>query len=596
MTLIRTVSMRRLRSISETGLRWLARHGLNAPVAMAFACAGIWATPVGADLVSPYGGETAPNFVELSVNDDHVRVALEIDLNDYPYFVIPDDGSGASLAERTGRNFDVLADGIVLERVVHALDVRPRAKRQTAATAMALPRPRSEKVVFVEMAFPLQQRPERITFIPPLNKDGIPLASLGMVADHADVPVTDYRYLSRAETMIPNWEDPWYSSFENPNLTRHHKSPLMSFLSMEPREVRHEIIFRLKDLEAWADLDLGTAERLSAGQVAAIKDSAAAFFGQHNPVIIDGVNVAPASVNVSRIAVGAEGLRILPDEADADRTTMLMGVVLSYPHSVLARTVEMHWDLFPDGVDIIPLTLSDPAGSVPGQIYRADPVVTWTNHLTAWDDPQTTPVVVRTAGTVNLPLLAMGFGLATLVFALTAWWSTSFRRTLLLGACGACVAAAVMTFPVKQALSVSINSDLTEMTSHAVMQGLLDNVSTAMLEPQDEAFVAALDPFVDEGNQASVGTELRRGLSVTLPSGAVAKTDGILDLQVESITPGQSRTDHQILANWTAQVSGSHWGHFHRQAVIYRGLVNVSQQGDEWQLEGLTILSAKSKG
>lgn len=596
MTLIRMASMQRLRFISETTLRCTAQLFSQGRAAIVLASIGIWGVPAMADLVSPYGGETAPNFVELSVNKDHVRVALEIDLNDYPYFVVPDDGSGASLADRTGQNFEVLSDDVALTRVVRAIDVRPRVQRQTAATAQLAPRPRSEQVVFVDMEFPFQDQPERITFVPPMNEAGVPLASLGMVAEHVGVLVTDYRYLSRAETIVPDWDDPWFSAFENPNLTRHHKSPLMSFLSMEPREVRHEIIFRLKDLEAWAELDLGTAERLSEGQIARIRDSAAALFGQSNPVTIDGTVVPPATVTVSRIAVGAEGLRILPDEAEADRTTMLMGVVLSYPHAVLAQEVEMNWELFPDGMEIIPLTLSDPAGSVPGQIYRDDPVVTWTNHLTAWDDPQTAPVVVKTAGSLNLPLMALGFGIATLVFAFSAWRSGALRRSLLLGVSGACAAAAVVTYPVKRAIPVSINSELTEMTSQAVMQGLLENVSTAMLEPQDETFVTALDPFVDKGNQDSVGAELRRGLSVTLPSGAVAKTDRVFDLQIESVTPGQSRNEHQILANWTAQVSGSHWGHFHRRAVTYRGLVNVSQQGDEWQLDGLTILSAQKQG
>ncbi len=68
------------------------------------------------------------------------------------------------------------------------------------------------------------------------------------------------------------------------------------------------------------------------------------------------------------------------------------------------------------------------------------------------------------------------------------------------------------------------------------------------------------------------------------------------DLNVESFAPGEDRNQHQVLANWTARVSGGHWGHLHRQTVSYRGLLDVSRHGDLWMLDDLTIISAKTGG
>ncbi len=589
---IKTASMRLSRFTSEAS----QRITLSLSGAIFLGCLMLGPSPAIADLVSPYGGETAPSFAELVVENDRVRVALEIDLSDYPHFVAPDDGEGTSLADRTGQTFIVSADGQPLNPVVRAIDVRPRTPRQTAASRVVAPRPRSADVVFVDMEFQFQGQPEQITFTPPLNEAGIPLASIGMVAEHAGVPVTDYRYLSRSETMLPNWQDPWFTTFENPNLTRHHKSPLMSFLSMEPREVRHEIIFRLQDFEEWTDLDLGNAERLSPDQVAKIKSETAAFFERHNPVSIDGANVDAQTVQVSRIAVGADGLRVLPDEAEALRTTMLLGVVLSYPHNALANRVDMTWQLFPNDVETIPVTLSDPAGAVPSQIYKSDPAVVWNNHLTSWEDPQTQPVVVKTAGIMNLPLFAIGLGLAAALCAVLARRSTATRRTVFVRLFGAFAAASVVTLPIRYSLPFLNDRAPDEAATHLVVEGLLGNISTAMLEPNAQRFETALNPFVDADSRTQVGDELRRGLSVTLPSGALARTDKIVDLQIESLSPGETRGDHQILANWTAQVSGGHWGHLHRQSIQYRGLMNVSRYGDQWQLDGLTVLSAKKEG
>ena len=562
-------------------------------VGSALASFAIGANPSIADLVSPYGGETAPNFVELSVQPDHVRVILEVDLSDYPIFVIPDDGSGTSLAERTGQNLQIWADEEELTTTTNTIDVRPRISRQTATSAQYRPRPRSENVVYVDMEFPFAGNPERIKFIPPLSSDGIPLASLGVVVEHMGVPVTDYRYLSQAETMLPDWDDPWFSKFENPNLTRHHKSPMMSFLAMEPRVVRHEIILRLKDFETWADLGLGGAERLTPDDVARIKSGVSDFLATKNPLAVDGKPMKPETVQVSRIEVGAEGLRVLPDEAEANRKTMLLGVVLSYPVATLPNRVDLAWELFPEGLDVIPITLSDPAGSVPSQIYTTDPVVSWNNHLKTWTNPKTRPVVVKVSGVTQVPSFAFGLGFLCLICAYFSFQRANGQRLILFGLTGAFGAAAIVTYSLSNP-STAPNPD--EIATHQIVEGLVTNIGTTMLETRGDNALAAMEPYVEAVNRDKVQTEMRRGLSVTLPSGAMTRVEAISDLNVESFTPGEERNQHQALANWTARVSGGHWGHLHRQAVSYRGLLDVSRHGDHWMLDDLTIISAKTEG
>lgn len=549
-----------------------------------------------ADLVSPYGGETAPNFVELSVEADHVRVVLEVDLSDYPVFVVPDDGSGKSLAERTGQNLQIWADGKELTSTTNTIDVRPRIPRQTAASTQFRPRPRSNNVVYVDMEYPFNGKPERIRFVPPLSADGIPLASIGVVAEHMGVPVTDYRYLSQPETMIPDWSDPWFTTFDNPNLTRHHKSPMMSFLAMEPRVVRHEIILRLKDFEGWTGSDFGGAERLNADQIAAIKSDVAGFFVSKNPLTIDGKPMSPETVDVSRIQIGAEGLRVLPDEAEANPKTMLLGVVLSYPVRALPSRVDLAWELFPDGLDVIPVTLTDPAGAVPSQVYASDPIVNWNNHLTTWVNPKTGPVVVKTAGVAQMSSIVFGLGLLCLICAYSSLKHTHGKRLVLLGLTGAFGAGAIVIYSLKNPLPFAPAPVPDEIATHQIVEGLVTNIGTTMLETQDVGVIAAMEPFVEASNRDQVEAEMRRGLSVTLPSGALARVEVISDLNVESFKPGEVRNQHQALVNWTARVSGGHWGHLHRQAIYYRGVFDVSQRGDQWMLDGLTIITSKTGG
>ncbi|MCL5779264.1 hypothetical protein M1105_20100 [Limibaculum sp. FT325] len=556
-------------------------------------CWLMFAWPAAADLVSPYGGETAPSFVELAVLEDRVHATLEIDLEDYPLFVTPDDGSETSLAERTGRTLTIAADGVPLAPVTRVVDVRERKPRVSAATAVVPPRPRSAEVVYVELEFPFAGRPDTVTFTPPLDADGMPLASLGALVEHMGVPVTDYRYLSRPETLRLDWEDPWFSAFENPVMTRHHKSPLMSFLSMEPREVRHEIIFRLRDLEQWTDLGVGDAATLTAAQMAEVEKRAAAFFADRNPVTIDGQSVQPADIRVSQIAVGVEGLRVLEDVPETDRATALLGLVLSYPRPSLADEVAMTWELFPDDATMVPVTLVDPAGGVPEQVRPDDPTVRWTNFLTVWEEPKSKPITVTAASVVTLPLASIGLLMAGLVAGWSALRTGGRWRSASIAAAGAVLIAAVAAFPVSTGIALPRGATPTPEAAHAILSGVLDNVSAAMLETRPSGYDAALASFVSEDHRNAVGSELRRGLSVSLPSGARALTDGMADLSIEEITPASDGAGTQILASWSAEVSGGHWGHLHRRKVSYRALFEVTRTQGHWFLDGLTVLSAQ---
>lgn len=543
--------------------------------------------PAHADLVSPYGGETAPNFAELMVMEDRVRVALEIDLADYPKFVAEGGDASDSLSERTGRTLAVAADGVGLEPVTRIVDLRDRKPRVSAARPMVTPLPRSDKVVYAELEFPFEGRPQTVTFTPPLDQEGMPVASIGMLAEQLGVPVTDYRYLSQAETLVLDWQDPWFSAFENPNLTRHHKSPLMSFITMEPREVRHEIIVRLRDLEGWVDLGLGDARHLSSAQMDGVKRQAAAFFAERNPLVIDGEPAQPADVRVSGIAVDVSGLRVLEASEALDRTAMLLGVILSYPRSSLPAEVAMTWELFPRGLEAVPVQLIDPAGGVPSRATTAEPRVTWNNVLKTWEDPTIVPVQFE-GRRLAVPILTLG----CLTLAAFAGWHARSpqRRWRWAGLSGLCLAAAFLVLPLRLPIPLPTGTPGSQAAA-TISQDLLRNAATALLETEEQAYHRALTGFVAPDALPAVGAELRRGLSVTLPSGARARTDSIEEIAVEEVT----RQDEgvSLLTSWTAEVSGGHWGHLHRRALRYRALMDVMEDDGTWKLRALTVLSAR---
>ena len=131
--------------------------------------------------------------------------------------------------------------------------------------------PADKRVVYAELIYPFKGKPPRLTIIPPLDEKGRAIVTIGFIAYHKAVPIIDFRYLGAPAHLTLRWDDPWYSKFDNPNLKRHHKSALMSYLYVEPYEVRHEILTRVRDMERWMDLGLRGREYIEVDEWESLK-------------------------------------------------------------------------------------------------------------------------------------------------------------------------------------------------------------------------------------------------------------------------------------------------------------------------------------
>jgi hypothetical protein len=551
-----------------------------------------------ADLLPANGADSAKNFAEISLLEDRLRVALEIDFEDFPIFVsAPAQGvdPAAFLSKRVGKTLIVDADGISISPVIRSVEIADRKQRAEAYRPTNVSRQKllnSSQVIYAVLDYRFEGRPEQLTLTPPLETGGMPAATLGFLADHAGVPITDYRYLSQPEVLRPNWEDPWYTAFDNPNLTRHHKSALLSFMQIRPRQIQHEIIFRLRDLETWTDLDLGDVVSLDGEAMAKVKQQAAEVFAANNPVSSDGILLVPADVRVNQLSVGVSGLNVLENPLSTDRASALLGIVLTYPQSELPQKVEMTWTLFTEEAQSIPVQVSDPAGGLPNRVTVNEPTLSWSNYLVKWTNP-----AVYSVTTAMNELLAVPY-LSILLLVLSAGSIVAAMRKrapqLFSAVAASALTAAIFLRPMTVDIPIPITGSPEPEFAQIIMDGLLENINVAMLEPNVELLDTALAPFVLQSKIPDVSSEIRRGFSVTLPSGALAQTDAIENIEIQGISSTEPKGGSSILASWTALVSGGHWGHQHQRAVEYRALFDVSQKGGVWYLDGLTVLESKS--
>ncbi|MBW1819885.1 MAG: hypothetical protein JRJ60_22325, partial [Deltaproteobacteria bacterium] len=189
-------------------------------------------SPAIADWINLSGAENSPNIAEIHINDDHVRIELEIFIKDIVAFdrLIPDaffkgtDINRPPLEERMRRfsneDLQIIADKEKnLQATLKLAEPRfrkdrpsPYAGKINPYTLQIIPGPPEDKrVLYAELVYPFDGKPGSLTIIPPRDEKGFIRASIGFMTFHNRVPINDFRFLSEPSTVTLDWSDPWYS-------------------------------------------------------------------------------------------------------------------------------------------------------------------------------------------------------------------------------------------------------------------------------------------------------------------------------------------------------------------------------------------------
>jgi len=186
-------------------------------------------TIVCADWINLSGAENTRNIAEISIEKDRVRIQLEVFVEDLMIFeeLIPEDFFSQPLPGRPGLEqrqklfaenlLQVVTDqGVKLPVTFDLIEPRLRIERPSPFAGMISPYtrqpipgpPEDKRVLYAELSYPFNKRPESLTFIPPLDERGITRAPLGFICSHLGVTVVDFRVLSGSHTLHLDWDDP----------------------------------------------------------------------------------------------------------------------------------------------------------------------------------------------------------------------------------------------------------------------------------------------------------------------------------------------------------------------------------------------------
>ncbi|CUH46996.1 hypothetical protein RUA4292_01163 [Ruegeria atlantica] len=576
------------------------------------------AQAVSADVVLTNGSEVAPNIAVLHVKDDGVYVDLEVYVEDIPLFadMLPiewssdfvggepevEQDSNQGSKQTVSRALSIVArDEQHLHAEIRKLEYRTRIDRASPLAGQRDPfsgktvpsPPKDPRVLFVEVFFPFQNSvPNELTILPP-SQDGEPLVTIGMQVFDREVPVTDFSFLAKPAELKIHWPDPWYSRFSAESLNRKAQDGTSTFLYIEPREVRHETLIRLRELAPWIGETFEVGQTLSPQHSALIVNQAASFLASRNPVTIDGKSVQPSNATAKLLELTSQGFQVVEPGKEVSVNNTFIGAILSFSSADLPDQVAVTWDIFDEEISRVATISNDIAGPFFGAVTPADPQFHWQNHLLRYQRASVTQIPVEQQKRQNpaVALIAGTISAVSLCFLLLTRGKVAKRASW-----ATMIAAASATFVFSgylPELPWSKTEPPEQQVAEDILRSMVENLNTVTLETSPAARKAELAHIVTAASLGDIATEVERGLVIRTPGGSLATVTDISALKVEYIDPTLKPGGFSTLANWTVKAQGGHWGHAHIRAVTFRVLAEVVPESGQWKLDGLTVIEAR---
>jgi hypothetical protein len=580
----------------------------------------IFSSSVRADWINLTGAQSAPNIAEIFIEEDRIRLVLEIYVKNMAEFIdlFPEDWikkggvEPPPLEERMKRfsneTFQFIMDDkdkLQAERIL----VEPRMRKDrpnpfagtiNPTTRQRVPGPPEDKrVLYAELIYPFKNKPKILTIIPPLSKSGRPAVSIGFIVYQNGVPVVDYRFLSGSAKLHLDWDDPWYSRFERKALKRWQESGLMIYLYVEPYEVRNEILVRVKDLEQWMDLGLKGEKFIEIDEFEALKKRIGEFLLEHSKVLIDGQKLKPILDRVSFVKYTMTRTFFIDKPERMLLNTAMIGVIVTYITKGIPQEVTVGWDLFSDRIQKIPATAVDPAGPFPSYVTPDDHVLTWTNFLKTYKIPTIAEIPVnRSLTKIGLPV---GTAICLIILIILLWFTFKRKKRgekirLQISLAVIFLAGCVLLYPflrVPVARPAVLVPKIAEVKAKALLSNLLKNVYRAFDFREEEDVYDRLATSVHGDLLTDIYLQNRESMVVTQAGGAKGKVKDIdiLDVSVKHL-------DDRPLAllfhsKWTAMGSVGHWGHIHTRKNQYEANITVEPVDGVWKITDLELLEEK---
>ena len=351
---------------------------------------------------------------------------------------------------------------------------------------------------------------------------------------------------------------------------------LYSYIYLNDREVRHEILVPLLTFEEWLPVKRANPEFLEVAEQDAMRGQIAEWFRNRNPVEIDGIPVKPVlqrlqffGLDIQDFAQNTEPRRISAYQAR-------LGIILSYPAKAPPNRVNLTWEVFHESAPFLRSIVYDRNANPTEEFFVKDqPDFEWIREgetpVVASFQTDWTPIQSkRKISNVSYGLIGIAFAGGAFTWMLYRNHPQCIPRSL--GVAGIWLIGAFM---FKDHVPVADRPLAPDFTKHTAT--LLQNIYRAYDYGDQSDVYDALAHSVNGPLLDELFLKIQSGLRMKEQGGAIAI---VQEVRIVSIKPALDNPE-SLDCKWNVTGTVEHWGHIHTRENQYSARVklDVSEKG-----------------
>ena len=367
-------------------------------------------------------------------------------------------------------------------------------------------------------------------------------------------------------------------------------TPLMLYLSVEPYEVRQEILVQASTVMQYLnykDKGSGTIPVESQEQ---IKTEIQEAITSANTIYVDNQLLAPADKITSFVTLGRGGVATRENPMEENLEEAIMGITLIYDIEAFPDSILIQWQLFPDSVRFIEASAVDPHGAFTAMLSPGENMLRWKSRLAGYRVPAIEAIEIeRRSQPLIAILLWMGI-LLFLVYKLVRKKQLYVAKWMMVVLVLGFLTYPFIRFPMNLPL-LPKGKPSSERTS-VILSDLLTNVYRAFDRRKENDVYDRLAISVSGNQLTEIYLQNRQSMELENRGSARANVD---EVNIQELSDLKHHKDHGYVADtrWTVRGSVNHFGHTHYRQNQYRALVSFGIDNETWKIYNIEILDTR---
>ena len=367
-------------------------------------------------------------------------------------------------------------------------------------------------------------------------------------------------------------------------------TPLMLYLSVEPYEVRQEILVQASTVMQYLnykDKGSGTIPVESQEQ---IKTEIQEAITSANTIYVDNQLLAPADKITSFVTLGRGGVATRENPMEENLEEAIMGITLIYDIEAFPDSILIQWQLFPDSVRFIEASAVDPHGAFTAMLSPGENMLRWKSRLAGYRVPAIEAIEIeRRSQPLIAILLWMGI-LLFLVYKLVSKKMLYVAKWMMVVLVLGFLTYPFIRFPMNLPL-LPKGKPSSERTS-VILSDLLTNVYRAFDRRKENDVYDRLAISVSGNQLTEIYLQNRQSMELENRGSARANVD---EVNIQELSDLKHHKDHGYVADtrWTVRGSVNHFGHTHYRQNQYRALVSFGIDNETWKIYNIEILDTR---